>query len=97
MIFGLLLFSVADRGVIPFVAIFILIWEAGCVAILINAVRALKLIRKGKIEVAEISGLTEEEGSSFATKLRELEALKKDGLISEDEYQKKRAEIMQEK
>ena len=97
MIFGLLLFSLADREVMPFVAIFILIWEAGCIAILINAVRALKLIRKGKIEVAEIGDLTVGEGGSFTTKLRELDALKKDGLISEKEYQAKRVEIMQEK
>lgn len=97
MIFGLLLFSLADGEVMPFVAIFILIWEAGCIAILLNAVKALKLMRNGKIEVAEISGLTVKEGGSFATKLRELDALKTDGLISEDEYQKKRASLMQEK
>ena len=97
MIFGLLLFSLADREVMPYIAIFILLWEAGCIAILVNAVRVLKLMRKGRIEVAEISGLTAEERGSFATKLRELDALKKDGLISEVEYQKKRVETMQGK
>lgn len=96
MIFGLLLFSLADREVMPFVAIFILIWEAGCIAILFNAIKALKLLKNGQIEVAEIRGLAPE-GASFAAKLRELDALKKDGLISEDEYQKKRASLMQEK
>lgn len=81
----------------PYLAIFILIWEFICIAILVNAVKALKLMRDGKIEIAEISGLAVEEGGGFAAKLRDLEALKKDGLIFDDEYQKKRAEIMQEK
>jgi hypothetical protein len=96
MIFGIVLISVADREVRPFVAIFFLIWEAVCVALLVNAVKALKLLKNGTIEVAEISGLVGAEGS-FATKLRELDALKKDGLITEEEYQNKRALIMQDK
>lgn len=96
MIFGIVLLSFADREVMPFVAIFILIWEAICIALLVNAVKALKLLKNGQIEVAEIRGLAPE-GDSFATKLRELDALRKDGLISEDEYQEKRVEIMQEK
>ena len=97
MIFGIVLFSFADKEVMPYLAIFILIWEAMCIALLVNAVKALRRIKNGKIEVAEISDLTGKEESSFAAKLRELDALKKDGLISDDEYQKKRAEIMQEK
>lgn len=97
MIFGLVLFSLADREIMPYLAIFLLIWEAVCIAILANALKALKLMRNGKIEVAEISGLTGEEGGSFATKLRDLDALKRDGLISDDEYREKRTEIMHEK
>ena len=96
MIFGIVLFSAADSEVRPFVAIFILIWEAVCIALLVNAVKALKLLKNGKIEVAEIRGLAEE-GDSFAVKLRELDALRKDGLLSEEEYQIKREAIMQEK
>lgn len=96
MIFGIVLISVADSEVRPFVAIFFLIWEIACIALLVNAVKALKLLKNGTIEVAEISGLAGEEGS-FATKLRELDALKKDELITEEEYQNKRALIMQDK
>ena len=96
MIFGIVLISVADSEVRPFVAIFFLIWEAVCIALLVNAVKALKLLKNGTIEVAEISGLAGEEGS-FATKLREFDALLKDGLITEEEYQSKRALIMQDK
>jgi len=97
MIFGLVLFSQADREVMPFVAIFLLIFESVCIALLVNAVKVLKLIRSGKIEIAEIRGLAGEKGDGFAARLRGLDALKKEGLISEDEYRKKRAEIMQEK
>ena len=97
MIFGLVLLIIADREVRVFLAIFVVIWEAGCIAILVNAVKALKLMRNGKIEVAEISGMVVEEGGSFAAKLRDLETLKTDGLISDDEYREKRAEVMQEK
>ena len=97
MIFGLVLFSLADREVMPFVAIFLLTWEAVCIALLVNAVKVLKLIRSGKIEIAEISCLAVEEGGSFAGRLRELESLKNDGFISDDEYCEKRAKIMQEK
>ena len=99
MLFGLAFFSAgaADREMIPFLAIFILIWEAACIALLVNAVKALRRIKNGKMEIAEISDLTGKGESSFATKLREIDALKKDALISDDEYRKKRAEIMQEK
>ena len=97
MIFGLVLFSLADREVMPYIAIFLLIWEAGCIAILVNAVKALKLMRSGKIEIAEINGRAGEEGGSFAARLRGLDALKKDGLISDDEYREKRVEIIQKK
>lgn len=99
MLFGLALFSVgaADKEVMPYLAIFILIWETVCIALLVNAVKVLRRIKNGKIEIAEISGLVGKEESIFAAKLRELNALKKDALISDDEYRKKRAEIMQEK
>jgi hypothetical protein len=42
-------------------------------------------------------GANGETESNFTGRLRDLEALKKDGLISGGEYQKKRAEIMQGK
>jgi hypothetical protein len=57
----------------------------------------LRLIKKGKIEIAEISGVAAETESDFAARLRDLEELKKDGLLSDEEYGRKRAEIMQGK
>ncbi len=82
---------------LPFVALFFLIWTAVCSVIIAQAVKTLRLINKGKIEIAEFDNSAGWEEGSFAAKLRDLEALKKDGLISDEEYQKKRAEIMQGK
>ena len=81
----------------PFVAIFFLIFSAGCIAIMVHAVKALRLIKAGKFEIAEVGGAAPEVESDFAAKLRDLEALKKEGLISAEEYRKKRAGIMREK
>ena len=39
----------------------------------------------------------EQEGKDFETRLKKIESLKKDGLISEKEYQHKREDIMKEK
>ncbi len=96
LIFGIVLLSSIwgdmDEERIP-ISIFFLIWCSGCIAIVVHAIKVLKLIKKGKIEV----GGMEESKDSFAPRLRELEALKKDGLIDDEEYDKKRAEIMNEK
>jgi hypothetical protein len=96
MVFGFLFLFVADREVMVFLALFVLIWEAGCMAILINAVKAVKRMRDGKIEVAEIRGPAEAD-NDFSKKLRDLKALKTDGLLTDDEYQKKREEILDAK
>lgn len=96
MAFGLVFVFVAEGEARPFVAIFSIIWVAGCVAIIVHAAKSLRLIKKGKIQVAEVHDGAVETQRGFATKLRELEALRKEGLISEEEYRKKRAEIMAE-
>lgn len=97
LLFGMVFVIIADEEVRPFVAIFSLIWSAGCIALIVHAVKTLRLFKKDKIEIAEISGTAGESESGFAVKLRNLEELKRDGLISDDEYQKKRAEILSAK
>ena len=97
MVLGILPFFVVDKEIMIFIAIFIVIWEAICIAILLNAIKILKRIKNGKIEVVEISGLAGEEENNFAPKLRDLEALKTDGLISDEEYQEKREEMLKAK
>ena len=94
---GLVLVSLSEGEARPFAAIFGVIWAVGCIAIIVSSIKALKLVKQGKIEVAELGDTDGETESGFAARLRDLEALRKDGLISETEYQRKRAEIMQEK
>ena len=96
MVFGFLFLFMADREVMVFLAIFVLIWETVCIAILVNAVKALKRMRDGKIEVAEISRPAEAE-NDFSKKLRDLKALKTDGLLTDEEYREKREEILKAK
>ena len=95
--FGLVILFLADGEARPYVALFSVIWVVGCIAIIVAAVKALRLVKTGNIEIGSVDSSNGETGSSFAVRLRDLEALKKDGLISEGEYQNKRAEIMKEK
>lgn len=95
--FGLLFVTISEGEARPFIAMFAVVWAAGCIAIIVTAVKALRLVKKGKIEIAEIDVTSGETEGDFAVRLRDLEALRKDGLISDGEYQRKRAEIMQEK
>jgi hypothetical protein len=97
LLFGMVLLNASEGEAQPFVAIFALIWAIGCISIIVTGVQALRLVKKGKIEIAEIGVTSGEMEGDFAVRLRDLEALKKDGLISDGEYQRKRAEIMQEK
>lgn len=95
--FGMVFVIVSEGEARPLIIMFAVIWAAGCIAIIVTAVKALRLVKEGKIEIAEIAVTTGETESAFAVRLRDLEALKKDGLVSDGEYQRKRAEIMQEK
>ena len=95
--FSIIFVIVSEGEARPFIIIFSVAWATGCIAIIVTAVKALRLVKKGKIEIAEIVGTSGETEGDFAVRLRDLEALKKDGLISDGEYQRKRAEIMQEK
>jgi len=100
IVFGIGLFiGVMDElgEAMPFVAFFFLIWTAVCIIIIVHAVKTLRLIKRGKIEIAEIDTTVGDKDSDFAERLRSLEALKRDGLISDDEYRKKRKEIVKEK
>jgi len=48
-------------------------------------------------EVIDIAGDDPAPDADFETKLRKIEALKKDGLLSEQEYRRKRDEILNQK
>lgn len=97
ILFGAVLAAVSEGEARPFALLFVLIWSVGCIALILHAVKTLRLMKEGKIEIAEFEVSDGETESGFAARLRDLEALKNDGLISDDEYSEKRAEIVQEK
>lgn len=75
-------------------AIFSVIWSAICIAMIIYGINILGLIKQGKFQIAEVE---KEKTEDFAEELRELEKMKKEGLISDDEYKVKRDEVMKKK
>ena len=88
------------------VGAFFLIWTVACIGIIIGNLRIISRPRfPGQNSLVDFSiedpgtpnavGATDE--SDFATRLRRLEELKRDGLISDVEYRDKRAQILGEK
>lgn len=94
---GGIMVYLSDGDARPYAALFAVIWTVAVISMLVFSVRSLRLVKKGDIEIAAIDAATEGTESEFAVRLRDLEALKKDGLISDWEYQSKRDEIMKEK
>ncbi|MGE4545507.1 MAG: SHOCT domain-containing protein [Pedobacter sp.] len=83
---------------------FFLLWVVVCIAMIIFYVRMLsKSINPEDQSLVdfqfEASGVADTSGrdNDFAGRLRHLEELKRDGLITEAEYRDKRAQIMAEK
>ena len=109
LVFGLVLASVGFREngnepVLRFlILLFGVIWAAACVGIIVFNARLLG--RKGsagteslfEIETEEDGRAGNNAGDAFDSRLRKLEGLRKDGLITEDEYRRKRGEIMGQK
>jgi len=95
MLLGLSFIFIVEGESKIFVVIFVFIWEAACIAILANAI---KLLKQGGMEVAEFRGTDENvKEEDFSQKLRDIENLKADGLLSDDEYRRKREEILNQK
>jgi hypothetical protein len=99
--FGLFLMNIdvppdAGGGVKTLRIVFAIVWFTfWIVAVLHNAMTLWARPRPATTEVPPPAG--GEVPADFEARLRKLEALKKDGLLSEDEYRKKRKEIMREK
>ncbi len=79
--------------------IFMIAWLGAAVFMLVYHVLNLKRAKGlSLVDIDTVSGSqTDEAASDPMQKLRSLEALKKDGLINEDEFRRKREEIMQQK
>lgn len=97
------------RGPMSF---FLVIWIAACLGMAIYSLINLSSYGKSRPNPAALEVLEMEDEKApeppdtkestrarpdFATRLRELEALRKEGLLNEDEYQRKRKEILDEK
>jgi hypothetical protein len=91
-------------------SIFLVIWIAACLGMAIYSLINLSSFGKSRpnptaLEVLEVEDrkapdIKEDSAKArpdFGTRLRELEALRKDGLLTEEEYQRKRREILDEK
>lgn len=90
--------SASELGLLIAQIAFFIVWIAGCVAIIVFYARLLR--GRHSPEQSALLEVHLEDGASstdFETRLRQLERLRRDGLISEDEYQGKRAQIMQER
>lgn len=99
--FGLVLVSLGDtdeREVLLARGLFALIWTVGCLGMVGYGLSVL-LRRRPPAEMTVSIEETADGGapSNFDSRLRRLTALRKDGLISPEEYDAKRAEIMGER
>ncbi|GAB5047367.1 SHOCT domain-containing protein [Thermodesulfovibrio sp. TK110] len=103
LFFGLaIMFDAPDET--PF-ALFRIIWIIACIGGIIYSIKNLSTYSDSKktripftaTDVVEIDESDKPERIDFETKLRKLEALRKDGLITDEEYRQKRKEIMDEK
>lgn len=86
--------------------VFGIVWFTVCIgAMLLNVLKLSSYSRSRKSEISPSAGNIAEitlgdqkgEGTDFEARLRKLESLRKDGLISEEEYRKKREEFVREK
>ena len=76
--------------------LFVLLWLAVVVALVAYHVR--NAIGRGGVPHTEFSFRGGGDGrADFAARLRELERLRADGLVGEDEYRRKRADILGDK
>jgi len=109
LLFGLVFFAVvmgdqpsSEPGLTVLITLFFLGFFAVCLAMLRFYLRVIKAAHKANEgSVAEFRLESDEEAplkgsENFAERLRQLEGLKQDGLITETEYRQKRESILRE-
>lgn len=94
----------SEPGPDGFQSFFFLIWFLVCGGIIVYYARNLASFKKGEaaavpLTASEVVEMEQDESAvmDFAGRLRRLEGLRRDGLVSEEEFQAKRKEIMDEK
>ncbi|MGE5701328.1 MAG: SHOCT domain-containing protein [Clostridia bacterium] len=100
MIFGGAFILIGVMIVIPTFSWFGVLWTLGAVAITgFNAYNVFS--QKGasfyEIDVETAGSEQSPGGDDFETKLRKIERLRQEGLLTQEEYQRKREEILREK
>jgi hypothetical protein len=99
--FGVVVLSLGDtddREVLLARWLFALIWTAACLGMAGYGLSVLLRRRPPAVMSVSIEDTSNEgEPSDFDSRLRRLTALRKDGLITQEEYDQKRAEIMGER
>lgn len=101
LILGISFMSDIPEGGSLFMAIWVLVGLAGIGYFIANLLSfsgsPAKSIPLTAEDVIEVAADDPEPSVDFETKLRKIEALKKDGLLSEEEYRQKRNEIINQK
>ena len=80
------------------IGVFWLIWIVACTGMIVFFSRLIKATKDSPADsLAEIRIENDASANNFETRLRSLEKLKQDGLISEEEYRLKRSQILEDK
>jgi hypothetical protein len=98
--FSILPFSMAGEDGGQFIILFGVIWVLVCLSFIVYGVYILTSKKPSSGIVFDIEGSTASTNlgsrNDFDLRIRKLEKLKEDRLITEEEYKSKRAEIMKE-
>lgn len=97
LLLGMAFFSFLQEEGSSIGQIFMAFWMLIVILIIAYYVYNLNSQKASSVAMAEIELDMADSGSSGEEKLRSLERLKKERLITEEEYQQKRKEIMQQK
>ncbi len=101
LFFGIALVAAAEGEAKPFALIFGILWAAVCIGFIVSGIYSLSRGKAPSVAIIDVESAPEEgnrtEGADFEAKLRKLERLRKERLIGEEEYRRKRTEIMAEK
>lgn len=98
LFFGVFLIFTAEGEAMPFAAVFGIIWVIACLSILLQSLRTYRAVTSSDpFEAGELTEGDKPDGTAWATRLRELECLRNERLITEEEYSKKRSQILDEK
>jgi len=96
LFFGIAFIAAAEGEARPFVLVFGILWIAVCIGFIVFGIYSLSRGKAPAVAIIDVES-SPEEGADFEAKLRKLERLRKERLISEEEYRRKRTEIMAEK